>query len=65
MKCFFDIALYLYRDFNVYDHYGVDKYMGSFGLCVDKKYRGRAIGEHLLAARLVIHLRISLSYPNS
>lgn len=49
----FGIEFILYENFNVFDHYGVDEYMASFGLSVDKKYRGRRIGDHLLTARYV------------
>lgn len=38
-------------DFDKYKHYGVDKYMASVGLYVNKKYRGRAIGDRILEAR--------------
>lgn len=51
MKCFFGMCGKLYGDFDKYKHYGVDKYMASLGLSVNKKYRGRAIGDRLLEAR--------------
>lgn len=38
-------------NFNVYDKYGVDKYLTAFGVFVPKKYGGRKIGEKLLEAR--------------
>lgn len=41
----------LYDNFNVYDHYGVEEYLASHGLSVDKKYRGRAIGDEFLKTR--------------
>lgn len=54
MKFLAATASVLYRDFSVFEHYGVDKYMASFGLSVDNRYRGRRIGEQLLGARLLI-----------
>lgn len=36
---------------NVYEKYGVDKYMTAFGLSVSPSYRGAALGGHLLDAR--------------
>lgn len=36
---------------NVYEKYGVDKYMTAFGLSVNPSYRGAALGGHLLNAR--------------
>ncbi len=50
-KAVFDIANLVCGKFDVFEYYGVDKFMDSFALSVDKKYRGRAIGDHLLAAR--------------
>lgn len=41
----------LYENFDPFDHYGVDKFMGSLGLSVDGKYRGRSVGDQILAAR--------------
>lgn len=41
----------LYEDFDTYKHYGVDRYLTSFGLVVDPKYRGRRIGEQFLRSR--------------
>lgn len=48
----FGIESMLYENFDVFEHYGVEEYMASFGLSVDKKYRGRRIGDQLLATRL-------------
>lgn len=36
---------------NVFEKYGVDKYMTAFGLSVNPSYRGAALGGHLLNAR--------------
>lgn len=47
----FGIANLMYENFNIYDHYGVDEYLASHGLSVDKKYRGRAIGDEFLFTR--------------
>lgn len=44
----------LFENFDVCLNYGVDEYLGSAGLLVMPKYRGRAIGEHLLNARRVV-----------
>lgn len=46
-----DAMALLYRDFDVFERYGVDKYLSSLGLSVDPKYRGRGIGRQLLLAR--------------
>lgn len=47
-----DLAHILYEKFNPFEFYGVDEYMTSFGITVDKKYRGRAIGDHFYGTRL-------------
>lgn len=36
--------------FDMFKHYGVDKILVNSGLVVVKKYRGRAISEHLTRA---------------
>lgn len=41
----------LYGEFDVFKHYIIDKYIGSFGLAVAEKYWGRGIGVQLLEAR--------------
>lgn len=50
-KSLFDIVFLLYKDINIFELYGVDKYLSSFGLYVVQKYRGRGIGEQLLRTR--------------
>lgn len=44
----FDIC---YASFSPYEKYGVNEYMGSLGLFVDRKYRGLALGTRLLEGR--------------
>lgn len=50
-KDLFDLMMILYENFDTFEHYGVDKYLTSFGLSVGRKYRGRSIGDHFLATR--------------
>lgn len=50
-KTLIDSLCNLYVDFDIFDHYKVDKYIGSFGLSVAKPYVGRGIGRELFAAR--------------
>lgn len=42
--------LYNYGNFDVFEKYGVDEYLSSFGMHVPKEYAGRKIGENLLTA---------------
>ncbi|KAJ6650023.1 Phosphatase Herzog, partial [Pseudolycoriella hygida] len=46
-----DIISIPYTNFDPFTHYGVTEFLASFGLSVDKKYRGRGIGAHFLNAR--------------
>ncbi len=48
-----EIMSLLYVKFDPFKHYGVNEFLASFGLSVDRKYRGRGIGGQLLAARYV------------
>lgn len=41
----------LNKEVNVFEKYGIDKYMTAFGLSVNPSYRGAALGGHLLNAR--------------
>lgn len=50
-KAIIDTLSLLYVDFDVFDHYKVNKYIGSLGLSVAKPYVGRGIGRELLLAR--------------
>lgn len=53
-----DVISTLYEDFDVYEHYGVDKLLTCCGLSVAEKYRGRGIGLKLLETRLEIYIYI-------
>jgi GNAT superfamily N-acetyltransferase len=40
------------HQFDVFEHYNVDKYMTAFGLSVSKLYRRRGIATEILKARV-------------
>lgn len=40
--------------FDAFEHYGVHEYLGSAGLVVDSRYRGRGIGEEFLRVRRAV-----------
>lgn len=45
------LVVELIKQANVFEKYGVNKYMNAFGLSVNPKYRGASLGAHLLSAR--------------
>lgn len=49
----FDIVSLPYKNFDPFKQYGVTEFLGSLGLSVDRKYRGRGVGAQLLEARCV------------
>lgn len=59
-KYIFKCYKYIYDQFNVFDSYNVDKYLSALGLLVDRKYRGRKIGEQILRARVPLAKATSL-----
>lgn len=44
-------ANFLLEQFDVFEHYEVDRYLSAFGLSVMPWYRGRGIASKLLEAR--------------
>lgn len=64
-KMVFSIANLLYESFNVYDHYNVEEYLASHGLSVDKKYRGRAIGDEFLKTRKLVCQEFGIKVTHS
>nr|XP_003700513.1 PREDICTED: uncharacterized protein LOC100876900 [Megachile rotundata] len=53
-KLMWDITIDLTKKAQVYEKYGVDRYIGAFGLSVHPEYRGVALGGHLLRTRVDI-----------
>lgn len=46
-----ELADILYEHHDTFEAYGVDKYMASVALSVDRRYRGHGIGNHFLASK--------------
>ena len=46
-----EIIIDLAKRSNVYEKYGVDRYLNAMGLSVHPSYRGAALGGHILNAR--------------
>lgn len=40
------------KQFDIFDHFQVDRYLSAYGLCVDPEYRGRGIATEILKARV-------------
>lgn len=55
----------MYENFNPFEYYNVNEYLASFGLSVDKKYRGRGIGSQFLATRKAICNKFRLKITHS
>lgn len=57
--------VHLVDQFNVFDHYNVDKYLSGIGCLVNRKYRGRGIGGQILRARVPLAKAISVSLTST
>lgn len=62
-KMVFGMISLLYENFDPFERYGVTEFLGSFGLSVDRKYRGRGVGQQLLGARCVKYY-IAVHFPD-
>lgn len=65
MKSVLELIHLLYESFDPFEYYGVDEYMSSFGLSVDRKYRGRNIGDHFLASRKLLCKEYGLKFTQT
>lgn len=61
----FNIAFLLYTNFKPFEHYGVDKFLTSFGLSVSREYRGRGIGDRLLETRKLLCKEYGLKFTQT
>ncbi|XP_039433685.1 uncharacterized protein LOC120416077 [Culex pipiens pallens] len=48
----FEAHIYVGQQFNVFERFGVDRYLTAYGLAVNRRYRGRGIATELLKARI-------------
>lgn len=55
----------LYKDFDPFEHYDVNEYLGSVGLSVDQKYRGRGIGVQFLITRNIVCQEFNIKLSHS
>lgn len=51
LHVFLQISSFMHEEANIFEKYDVDSYLGSFGLVVDRSYRGLGLGQRLLEAR--------------
>lgn len=56
-----DAKNYIENSFNVMEHYDVDRYMLTAGLCVHRKYRCKGIGTQILKARIPLMQAIDIN----
>ncbi|CAL7952322.1 unnamed protein product [Xylocopa violacea] len=59
------VLVNLSKEANIYEKYGVDRYMSAFGLSVHPFYRGAALGAHLLNARTDIGREYKISVTST
>lgn len=59
-RCIYDLVDYTIKKANVYERYGVDKYLGAMGLSVAPNYRGRGIATEILRARIPLCKAVGL-----
>lgn len=52
-------------EFDVLDHYKVDRALFAAGLCVDEKFRGRGVATELLKARVPLLKSIAVEVTSS
>lgn len=48
------VFIYMTETANIFERYGVDKYLTAYGLSVNSRYRGRGIATEILKARVPI-----------
>lgn len=65
MKNLFGVISLLYENFDPFEYYGFDEFLASFGLSVDRKYRGRNIGDHFLATRKLLCVEYGLKFTHT
>jgi GNAT superfamily N-acetyltransferase len=56
-----DAKNYIENSYNVMEHYDVDRYMFTAGLCVHRKYRCKGIGTQILKARIPLMKAIDVN----
>lgn len=64
-KDLFDLVLLLFENYDPTVKYNVTEYMTSFGLSVDRKYRGRSIGDHFLNTRKAMCQEFGLKFTQT
>lgn len=64
-KDIFDLVLLLFENYDPTTKYNVSEYLTSFGLSVDRKYRGRSIGDHFLSSRKTICREFGLKFTQT
>lgn len=64
-KDLFDLLILLYENYDPNEKYNVNEYMASLGLSVDRKYRGRSIGDHFLSSRKAMFQEFGLKFTQT
>nr|CAD7446021.1 unnamed protein product [Timema bartmani] len=51
---------YIPKKFDSFEHYGVDRYLSAYGLCVLREFRGQGLGLEILKARFDLAKAVGL-----
>ena len=65
MSDIFTALDYFKSQFNVFEHFKVDKYLCGYGLCVKSEYQGRGIATEILKARIPIMKTLNLEVTST
>lgn len=65
MKNVLGVISVMYENFDPFEKYNVNEFMASFGLSVDRKYRGRGIGEQFLTTRRLLCKEFKIKFTQT
>ncbi|KAG5684337.1 hypothetical protein PVAND_013572 [Polypedilum vanderplanki] len=57
----FEAVGYSYNEANIFEKYNCDRFLGAYGLVVNKNYRGRGIATEIIKARIPLMKEIGLN----
>ncbi|XP_062534852.1 uncharacterized protein LOC134204037 [Armigeres subalbatus] len=64
-QAIYDTIEYVSKRANIFERYGVDRYLNAMGLSVNPEYRGRGIATEMLRARIALCRTVGLKLSSS